>query len=90
MKVECPVCGRMGFLQQRGNSARVGHYLGYRGKTRMVEWHRVNASNLEMVNNGNQLLVIKKPDLDLFNENKSLGRDSNPRPPPYQGGAPPG
>jgi hypothetical protein len=53
MKVECPICHRMGFVQQRGNSVRIGHYVGYKGKTRIVEWHKVD---------GNQLLVINVKD----------------------------
>ena len=87
VKVMCSVCNREGHLQVRGSSARIGHYVGYDGKTRIVEWHRVDGNQFTTVNNGNQLLVIKKPDLDSFHENKSLGRDLNPRPPPYQGEA---
>ena len=45
MKVLCPVCGRMGILQVRGNSKRVGHYVGYRGRTSVVEWHLVKNGN---------------------------------------------
>jgi hypothetical protein len=54
MKVECPVCGLEGHIQVRGNSARIGHYVGYRGSTRIVAWHKVDSQSLEMmVNNGN-------------------------------------
>ena len=72
MKVLCSVCGRMGFLQVRGKSARVGHYLGYSGKTRMVEWRRMDASNRVVNgNHGNQSMVINKSEMSVFNENKS-------------------
>ena len=53
--VECPVCGVKGHLQVRGNSARVGHYVGCSGSTRMVEWHTVDAS----VITGNHSSVIR-------------------------------
>ena len=59
----------MGFLQVRGNSARVGHYIGYHGKTRMVDWHRMDAGNLVINgNHGNQTMVINKSDMSIFNE----------------------
>jgi hypothetical protein len=38
-KVLCPVCNKEGSLQKRGNSCRVGHYKGFKGKTVIVEWH---------------------------------------------------
>jgi len=32
VKVVCPVCGKMGILQVRGNSKRVQHYVGYKNE----------------------------------------------------------
>ena len=72
MKVECPICGVMGHLQVRGQSARVGHFQGYEGNTRIVEWHKVDASNLDSVINGNhsnQSLVINKLKMGISNLN---------------------
>ena len=43
MKTICSVCGKEGFLQVRGKSRRVGHYRGFKGKTRVVEWHALTA-----------------------------------------------
>ena len=71
MKVKCPICGIEGHLQVRGNSARVGHYQGYSGRTRIVKWHRVDKDTLShLVNSGNQTMengnknvVIKKANL---------------------------
>jgi hypothetical protein len=64
MMVDCPICGTQGHLQIRGNSARIGHYLGHRGSTRMVEWHKLDSQSFDvMVNNGNhgnQSMVNKK------------------------------
>ncbi len=65
MKVLCPVCGRMGILQVRGNSKRAGHYVGYRGRTSVVEWHLVKNGN-----DGNELMEKNKVDLRLFSQNK--------------------
>lgn len=84
MKITCPVCGRMGHLQVRGKSARIGHYISYDGKTRLVQWHKVDSKDSEMVNNGNQNMVIKNPKSSFFSEKWSLGRGLNPRPLPYQ------
>ena len=41
MKVVCPVCGRMGFLEVRGNSGRVVHYVGFHEGKRIYERHTV-------------------------------------------------
>ena len=49
----------MGHLQVRGSSARIGHYAGYKGKTRMIEWHKITLEDLEMVNSGKQYMVNK-------------------------------
>ena len=65
VKALCSICNREGHLQVRGKSARIGHYLGYKGSTRIIEWHKVN-----MVNNGNQKMVNNKSDLAFFNQNR--------------------
>ena len=96
MKAICPVCGEIGSLQLRGNSARIGHYKGIQGKTRVVEWHSVKMVN--MVNNdGKKTVKIDKPNSSRYEQTAreperiwSLGRDLDPRPLPYQGNAPPG
>jgi hypothetical protein len=61
-EVTCEVCNREEHLQVSGSSARIGHYVGCDGKARIVEWHRLDGNQSTTVNNGNQLLVIKKPD----------------------------
>jgi len=50
-KAICPVCHIEGSVQQRGNSFRVGHYKGYRGDTRLIEWHCTTREALDVVNN---------------------------------------
>jgi len=50
MKVQCPICHKDGSLQQRYNSVRVGHYKGYKGKTRIIEWHSTNIKAVLVVN----------------------------------------
>lgn len=66
MKVECPVCGRMGFVQQRGNSCRVGHYVGYRDGTSVIEWHLVKTDGKD----GKESMVKNKSEMNIFNEIK--------------------
>jgi len=41
MKVECPVCGVQGILEQRGNSSRVLHYKGFFNGKRVYEKHSI-------------------------------------------------
>ncbi len=75
MKIECPVCGVEGYLQQRGNSFRVGHYRGYNSKTgtRIVGWHKITREQLLVVyqRNGNQNMVIKNFKTTLKSQNPS-------------------
>jgi len=36
---KCPKCGKQGTLQlKNGKYWRVGHYVGFRGKNRIVRW----------------------------------------------------
>ena len=42
VKVACPVCGKMGILQVRGNNKRVQHYVGYKNGKRRYIYHRFN------------------------------------------------
>jgi hypothetical protein len=65
MKVLCPVCGISGFLQQRGNSSRVLHYVGYVDGKRVYKSHRMVING----NNGNQPMVINKSGMGIFNDN---------------------
>jgi predicted RNA-binding Zn-ribbon protein involved in translation (DUF1610 family) len=44
MKAECPVCGRVGILEQRGNSCRVVHYRYVDGE-RVFTKRRVSSGN---------------------------------------------
>ena len=69
MKIICPICGSKGHVQKRGNSIRVGHYIGYQGKTRIIKWHKIDSNLSSMVNNGNQIMVNNKPN-SLFFSNK--------------------
>jgi hypothetical protein len=43
-KILCPVCGVMGSVQQRGNSTRIGHYVGFRNGVSIVQWHKIDSS----------------------------------------------
>jgi len=44
MKVECTVCGKVGILEQRGNSVRVVHYKYVDGK-RLFTKHTIKGTH---------------------------------------------
>ena len=44
LKIECPVCGIQGFLEIRGKSARVKHYVGIKNGKRAYKTHRIDTS----------------------------------------------
>jgi len=71
MKMVCPVCGKEGFVQQRGNSCRIGHYVGFRNGVSIIEWHNVVASSLVKTDgkDGKELMVKDKVDLGVFGVN---------------------
>ena len=49
MKMICPVCGVEGFLQQRGNSRRIQHYIGYKSGKQIVTYHKLELNGSESV-----------------------------------------
>jgi hypothetical protein len=64
VKVNCPICNVMGFLEQRGNSYRVKHYVG-----RVIEdwekagWHLhiyACAGNANITFGTNHYLLFEK------------------------------
>jgi hypothetical protein len=61
MKIECPVCGKMGHIQIRGSNARIMHYKGYEGKKRVYERHAIPKEALAKIGNqsGNQPLEME-------------------------------
>ena len=90
MKIICLTCGISGVLQQRGNSCRVQHYIGSRDGKRVYFYHKVGAKEITDGSNGSKFTEAKRQVVASLVKIWSLGRDSDPRPPPYQGGAPPG
>jgi hypothetical protein len=84
MKVKCPICHEYGSLQQRYNSVRVGHYKGYKGKTRIIEWHCTNVQAVLLVNKGkvgideHGKLYLLEP-LFTKNEEKQHGLPCSPQ-----------
>jgi len=42
MKVKCPKCNTMGFLEKRGNSYRIKHYKGYVNYSRKYIIHSLS------------------------------------------------
>jgi hypothetical protein len=43
MKIECPICGTVGFLQKRGNGCRVQHYMGFKNGRRLYSYHAIDS-----------------------------------------------
>ena len=41
MKAICIVCGKIGVLQQRGNSRRIQHYIGFESGKRIYQYHKM-------------------------------------------------
>ena len=61
VKVVCPICGVQGYLEKRGNSYRVKHYIGYHNGKRKYQSHYIPPqlySSLVGIN-GNQSMGIK-------------------------------
>jgi hypothetical protein len=67
MKAECPVCGRVGILETRGNNQRVIHYRGLINGKRLYEKHSV------MGINGNNNMGINTPFNSFFRETAWAG-----------------
>lgn len=78
MKVECPVCGRMGILQVRGNSERVQHYVGFKDGKRVYLYHKVGAMEVTGGSIGSKLLEVNKLDSVFSGQNRSWGWELNP------------
>ncbi len=62
MKVVCPVCGVQGVLQERGNSSRIQHYIGFKDGKRAYLYHKleVNGSKFSEVNQPNPVAKLRK------------------------------
>jgi hypothetical protein len=73
MKFECPVCGIVGILQQRGNSNRVQHYQGFENGKRIYLYHKVECMEVNG-SNGSKLLEVKKGSNDVI-----LGKEAPPK-----------
>jgi hypothetical protein len=70
MKFECSVCGIVGTLQQRGNSYRVQHYVGYENGKRVYLYHKVEGMEV----NGSKSMEVKKACNGIF-----LGKEAPPK-----------
>jgi len=70
MKVVCPICNVQGVLQQRGNSSRIQHYVGFKDGKRTYLYHKavgmeVNGSN------GSKTVEVTKTDNSIISQNRS-------------------
>ena len=76
MKVKCPICEIEGFLEKRGNSFRIKHYVGFENGDRKYTMHKVGSEQLDLLGiskeNVNQYMGISLKDSSLFSK-KSRG-----------------
>ena len=80
-KIECPICNTVGFLEERGQSFRVKHYLGFENGKRKYTLHKVTAEQVKSLGiNGNQYMGINNVESSSFSRSKWTGGDLNPRP----------
>jgi hypothetical protein len=49
MKVVCPICNVQGVLQQRGNSSRIQHYVGFKDGKRTYKYCKLPKGHLVWV-----------------------------------------
>ncbi len=75
MKAKCPTCGIQGFIEQRGNSYRIKHYLGYHGNQRKYLIHTIGKDCMDNLGiNGNQKMGINNSCL-IFNPENVVARE---------------
>lgn len=66
MKIKCPVCNVMGYLQRRKNSYRIQHYQGFRNGKRVYTYHRIPSEYLNLLEvNGHKSLEVNKREITL-------------------------
>jgi hypothetical protein len=75
LKVKCPTCGIQGFIEKRGNSYRVKHYIGYDGNQRKYLIHKLNEDYINSMGiNGNQNMGINNLSF-AFNPENVVARE---------------
>ena len=68
MKAECPVCHVEGVLQQRGNSSRIQHYVGFENGKRIYQYHSVKGMDV----NGSKSGIKGEKDVEVTKTNSAL------------------
>jgi hypothetical protein len=103
-KVKCLKCESEGYLVVKQTVSKgiryqywyVKHPIGdkikwcYIGKILPAQYQKLKPVRDSTQTGTQNSTQTENPDSPFFSGMWSLGRDSNPRPPPYQGGAPPG
>ena len=74
MKALCPICNRMGFVEERKHTIRFKHYVKYENGRRVYTVHSIPKSSMHVLGiNGNQNAGIKTLNLG-FNQEMLRGR----------------
>lgn len=78
-KIECPICKSIGYLEQRGESFRIKHYIGFENGKRKYVLHKVVSDQIESLGiNGNQSLGINNLESNASYKREWTGGDLNP------------
>ena len=78
MKVECSVCHVKGVLQQRGNSCRIQHYVGFENGKRIYLYHKVRAMEVNHGSNGSKLLEVNDVGSGILLRNRAPPKGLEP------------
>jgi hypothetical protein len=70
MKIKC-ICGIEGFLEKRGNSYRVKHYVGKVGKKRKYKTCKLTALQAQALEVDGNHAQINVPNFAIFCQNSS-------------------
>ena len=74
MKELCPVCGIVGYKQQRGNSLRIIHYDGITDGKRHYVYHQLKKLEVTVSNS----VEVKNLKISSNPQTEWTGRDLNP------------
>ena len=87
MKIDCPICGKMGFVQVRGKNVMIQHYQGFEGGKRIYQYHKVPYAQFQELQviadaskkSASKKMQVKESSLSREAAFKWTGRDLNPR-----------
>ena len=77
MKVLCPLCNRIGYLEKHGRRYRIRHYVGYKEGRRIYQYHYLSEDQVKALGineeTGYKTVGIKRLDLSSINRMEWAG-----------------